>query len=276
MKKFENVVIASDIDGTFLARKPQGMARNRERIAYFLEHGGHFTLASGRTRIALLRAVPDIGSLSDVPCLACNGACLYDYAADREIARHPMSHEYVREFITYLESTGLPCGCRMVSGDIQLFYRLDYPMTCREYDNILQAGDEYRLLPVSEWADYPLYRMTIRAEDHVIAKILELCTERFRGKLSFAHSESTMLDVQDFHVNKAAVLQEMIGLCFDRPMFLCAVGDYGNDLEMLKIADLACCPENAIDSVKAICHKVVGHCDDGAIGDVIDYLDTMF
>ncbi len=275
MKKFENVVIASDIDGTFLARKPHGMARNRERIAYFLENGGHFTLASGRTRKALLRAVPDIGTLSDVPCLACNGACLYDYAADREVARHLMSHAYLQEFITYLEELGLPCGCRMVSGDLQLFYRLDYPMTRREFEN-LSSLDDCRFLPVAEWVDYPLYRMTVRAEDAVIEKILERCTERFQGKLSFAHSESTMLDVQDFYVNKAAVLQEMIGLCFDRPMFLCAVGDYGNDLEMLKIADLACCPENAIDSVKAVCHKVVGHCDDGAIGDVIDYLDMMF
>ena len=44
---------------------------------------------------------------------------------------------------------------------------------------------------------------------------------------------------------------------------LIAVGDYWNDMELLEAADVACCPENAIDEVKAVCaHVLPSHNDD--------------
>ena len=55
-----------------------------------------------------------------------------------------------------------------------------------------------------------------------------------------------------------------------------AFGDSDNDLEMLSIADLPCCPSNALDSVKAICKKEFCSCDEGAIADLVEYLDTIF
>ena len=54
---------------------------------------------------------------------------------------------------------------------------------------------------------------------------------------------------------------------------LIAVGDYWNDMELLAAADIPCCPDNAIDEVKAVCaHVLPSHNDDpmvALIGDVI-------
>ena len=50
MKKFENILIASDIDGTLLFQN-EIHPRNFEKLRYFCENGGHFALATGRNHM---------------------------------------------------------------------------------------------------------------------------------------------------------------------------------------------------------------------------------
>ena len=52
-----------------------------------------------------------------------------------------------------------------------------------------------------------------------------------------------------------------------------AAGDYENDLAMLRMANVPCCPSNAIDKVKEICKLQVCKCDDGAIADIIENIE---
>ena len=272
MKKFENVIIASDMDGTFLTSDPAGMARNRERIAYFTENGGHFTFASGRTYRDIQLTVPDVAELTNAPVIAFNGACLYDFREMRELESRPLSYVALRELIAQMEASGLAFGCRMTSQDKHIFYRLDYPMTQREFEVRKERGEKCLLLPLDEWEKHPLYRMTVRGEDAVLNELIARFADCYRGRLTMVTAESTMMDVQDSKVHKAVVLQDMVARYYDRPMFLCSIGDYNNDAEMLKASDLACCPDNALDEIKAICHHTLCHKDQG----VIDLLDTMF
>ena len=55
-----------------------------------------------------------------------------------------------------------------------------------------------------------------------------------------------------------------------------AVGDYENDIEMLKSADIAACPENAMENVKSISKIKLCHHDSGAIANLIKILDNQF
>ena len=54
---------------------------------------------------------------------------------------------------------------------------------------------------------------------------------------------------------------------------LWCIGDFHNDVEMLEGADVAVCPENAVDEIKAICKLQVCHCKDGALADMIDQIE---
>jgi hypothetical protein len=44
---------------------------------------------------------------------------------------------------------------------------------------------------------------------------------------------------------------------------------------MMGAADLAFCPENAVDEVKKICRATLCHYDRGLIAEVIEMLDRM-
>ena len=52
-----------------------------------------------------------------------------------------------------------------------------------------------------------------------------------------------------------------------------AVGDYENDIEMLKAADLSYAVDNAIDSVKKFADRVTAHAKDSAIAKIIYELE---
>ena len=51
-----------------------------------------------------------------------------------------------------------------------------------------------------------------------------------------------------------------------------AVGDQENDLPMLLAADIAACPDNAVEAVKAVCSLRLCHHDEGCIADLIGRL----
>ena len=53
---------------------------------------------------------------------------------------------------------------------------------------------------------------------------------------------------------------------------LVCIGDHYNDIEMLKMADIAICPKNAVDEVKNICEYVADDCHNNAIKGAIEYL----
>ena len=52
-----------------------------------------------------------------------------------------------------------------------------------------------------------------------------------------------------------------------------AVGDYENDLSMLRAADISYAPANALDAVKQTVDRVTVHCKDGSIAAIIENLE---
>ena len=80
MGKFDNIIIVSDIDGTFLGKGSRMVDRNLEAIRYFQREGGCFTIATGREIMNIPSVIPCIAEICNIPVIACNGACIWDAA----------------------------------------------------------------------------------------------------------------------------------------------------------------------------------------------------
>ena len=78
MKKFENIVIASDLDGTFFGSRQYLLERNTDRVRYFCENGGHFTIATGRVPLFIKTPIPEPEKLINMPAVMGNGGCVYE------------------------------------------------------------------------------------------------------------------------------------------------------------------------------------------------------
>ena len=270
VKRFEHIVIASDLDGTLLAKNEQGDARNRERIRYFTENGGRFTIASGRSAYQIEGRIPYETSLLNLPAVTANGTCLYDFAASRAVEEHIMPHATVLRVCEYLKQN-FPTVAPRASSPIAMLAENDSNPYIRSDYGLMK--DFFRFLPVSEWEPIGVYKMGLRGDADNITALWEAMERDFGDELEMAPSASTLLDVQMKGRTKAALLSDLVK-SLPQPTVLCTVGDYDNDVAMHRMADLPVCPANAVDSVKSICKLQLCHHSEGVIGNLIDYLDT--
>ena len=99
---FNGCLLLSDIDGTLVheGRIPE---RNLAAIDFFVKQGGLFSIATGRSVEATRLYVTQSGANAGV--VTCNGAVIYDYAAERPIYSRtlpeevkPLVKELVQEF----------------------------------------------------------------------------------------------------------------------------------------------------------------------------------
>lgn len=272
MGKFDNIMIASDLDGTFLSSETHEVARNIERIKYFTANGGKFTFATGRIGLHVMRRLPNAREYVNCPIVACNGMSLFDLSQGRATRDIFIDSELLIETVELLYEKYPEMGFRAVGCDGLVAFQPENPYIKWELTGscIPLKFKDYRL-----WGEEKLYKLTLRDDPDVLEEVRTLVEERFGGKYTLCKSWVDLLELQPHGVSKAVMLGELRDSLSSQGerMKLYAVGDYENDIEMLTLADVAVCPSNAIESVREICDLCLCDNDAGVIAELIDYLD---
>jgi hydroxymethylpyrimidine pyrophosphatase-like HAD family hydrolase len=115
----------------------------------------------------------------------------------------------------------------------------------------------------------------IRDDPAKLDDLRKLIKLRFDGSnIEMVKSESDFLEIQAKGCNKGRGIEILRSnyLNSDKKIIFYACGDYENDIPMMKVADVAACPSNASDEVKAVADIVLCECDDGAIAKLIEKL----
>ena len=272
MGRFDHVLIFSDIDGTYLDEKRKIVPRNEDAVRRFTAEGGIFTVATGRMERNTPGAIPNIAELANFPVLLSNGANIYDFREDRSIKSFFMEEDTVKPILDFVAEHYPDVGIRAtVPGGF--LYPFDHPKVLRDLGP--NAGIVRKQDP-SEWDLSRIYKIVFRAESEVLAKMQAELTPLFEDRVEIILSEVEILEVQKKGVSKGSSIDLIReGLrARGTPKRIICIGDYENDLEMLRAADFAACPENALDSVKAVSDVVLCHCRDGVIADLIEYLEA--
>ena len=91
------------------------------------------------------------------------------------------------------------------------------------------------------------------------------------------NSDGTIFECQKKGYNKGVYIERLRRYYRERgqdvKVYVC--GDYENDFEMLRAADVAVCPENAIDSVKEVCDLCLCDHKQGVIADLVELLERQ-
>lgn len=272
MGRFSDVLLTVDFDRTLTAPDSTIPRRNLEAIEYFMSEGGAFTVNTGRS-------IPMYSSLLDVvpvnaPLLLYNGSAAYDTqrgeltfcnAIDmdwRQAIRR--TRELLPDLIVEFQGTdkhyiferdepwrdfcianGCPWGFANLEDDLGLF--LKFSVYGRLHDSTvagLYAGTPEELARINE-----------------AQAVIE---REFAGKITVFRAAPRIIDIHAAGVGKdksARQLQKQLG----RKLLVC-VGDGQNDMSMLRAADYAYVPKDAIISglFENVCR-----CADGAVADVI-------
>lgn len=273
MKKFDNIMIASDLDGTFFSSERREVARNIEKIRYFTDNGGLFTFSTGRIYPHVLSCAPNSPSYVNCPIVSCNGMCLYDISEGRALKEHFSDSDLIADVTNFVYERYPSIGFRGVGRDGIITFQPENRFIKGEME--LKIAPTF-IVPRENWRGEKFHKLTLRDKPDVLARVKEEIAERFPNKFNLCYSEPTVFEIQPFGVSKAVMLSELRDMVSEGGVrrTLYAVGDYGNDIEMLKMADVAVCPSNALDEIKEICDLCLCENNQGVIADLIEYIEN--
>ena len=279
MADFSRYLIVTDLDGTFFGKGARLVEENLTAIAAFKAGGGHITAGTGRIPTNIRKDIPICGELFNAPAVTANGAFIYDLTADVCLHSTPMDARAVLEAAKLVESLNPRVGMRVSTGKSFLVNR------DRINDAILRdIGDpdayEGDVLPLSEWKTEGAawYKMVFRGEAEELLSVRPAVEAAFGDTFEYSVSSPRFFELQRKGCTKATGLRyvaQRLAEDLGHPVITVAVGDQENDLPMLMAADLAACPQNAVDSVKAVCSLHLCHHDEGCIADLIGRLSHL-
>lgn len=270
MGKFDGILIASDMDGTLLNDKHTIDAQTIAALKYFTANGGHFSLATGRTRpgtAAYRKILPCNG-----PGVYLNGAIICDEITEQVVYMEglddrakELAHKVMQQFphigieVFLLDRSYV---CNMCEITRRHFDMLNIPYTQCGLDEIAE--------PTNEWG-----KINFTGEHAQVDQVKDFLadwTDRFN--LTFSTPIYYEMTCKGGHkgdgVRRAA---EYIGV---KPEFVCCVGDSNNDIPMLRSAGISFAPQNARKEVLELADVIVPDNNHDALKGVVDYLDRTF
>ena len=270
MKKFEHILIASDVDGTLLWKSEYIHPRNFEKLRYFCENGGHFALSTGRNCKDIFVISDKLQSYINMPCILCNGSYLFDFQTQEILNPHYMDPLPLIEAFKEMKCKYDTIGFRATFQDGFL---------CPQEDTIaidfLKAThlDHIAFVrPIEEFKNEKIFKAVFVSDDvRSLRAFQNELLKRYGTAFDITTSDETILEVMPIGVSKKTQFP-YLKKRYPGARLWC-IGDFHNDVEMLSGADVAVCPENAVDEIKKICQLQVCHCKDGALADMIDQIE---
>lgn len=274
MGVFSGCLLACDIDGTLMANGKIN-SRNVEKIEYFMSEGGYFSLSTGRTVGAVGPVLSIIKRVS--PSVVANGCMIYDYENKKVLDELflPEDEYYIAKKVLDM---GLNVGIEAHSGETILnLNTTQETLDHQEYEWI--SGEEVTFEEASRYRWNKVVYLFDNDKDLAAVKELiagEGSSSRFIDTSAVIGGRKRNYYEQfPAGVSKASELDKLKKMLkIDNGCYF-AMGDYYNDLEMIKAADISAVPSETPEDIKAYADFVAGKCEDGAVADFIDYLTKI-
>ena len=259
------ICIITDLDGTFLPKSKIPLERDLAAVREFEEAGGLFTIATGRT-IQASKRYPELLGLR-TPMIVFNGAGIYDAQADRLLYRHPLpdtAKDMTAQILRDNPHVGVEVLC---AEDTWVVNNTEWE---QEHVRVCQVTPQYGSLDEVQ-GTWLKVLFAMHPDD--VPPLIDYIDRQGFQDVDFCRSEKRFYEMLPKGVSKGSGLTAFRMLPGMRHYTFVAVGDYDNDIEMLKAADFAVCPQNACNHAKAAADLVLSRtCEEGAMEELIDSL----
>lgn len=272
MKKFEGMLLASDMDGTLLDKNRRISPRNEEAIRYFTDEGGLFSLATGRTPQAVQAYWAQLPC--NAPCILLNGAliCTPDQKVIARVGMPPETRTLVQEVVRAFPAV----GCEIYAGE-RVFVRQMNDITRQHMEALQMHYEELTQEQLNEPPDDSALcaqwsKVNITGFPDQIAAVKRFL-QPYRDGFCMASSFPVFWEITPAGVHKGAALQKIIPLCGLAPENVYAIGDSFNDEMLLRVAHTGFAPANADEAILRVAQVVVSDNNSNAVADAIDWIE---
>ena len=241
---YKGYLICTDMDGTFCPTE-----ENFEAIKYFQENGGLFTVATGRNISYIDEYFSSLPIKPNAPAVMCNGSVIYDYETDKILCEHFLNPEDYKLFIE-------------IGNKFDVRVRFSQRASSVENENIFSADpNDTEILDI-----HHLYKGVWHNTEN-IEPVEKYMFENYADKYQLTKSCSSLIEANPKGISKSwgTLYVKELTNCHT---LICA-GDYGNDIPMLKTADISYAVENATEEVKKAAMRITVKNTESALAKII-------
>ncbi len=268
MGKFSGILICTDLDGTLFRDDKTISEENKAASEYFMREGGYFTFVTGRMPCYATSAYEAVGPNAPFGCI--NGGGLYDGERGEYVWSCTLTDE-ITEIVDVIEKEFPDVGIHPCCLD-KLYCTTDNRVTraFRRITGLPKIECAYRDIPT------PVAQIILGIDSE---EVIEEVTRTLKGHPLFPlydviRSEETLLQIQPKGINKGnsiIKLSEHLGISRGKTI---AVGDYDNDVGMLRAAKLGIAVANASPAAKAAADLVTVSNEQHAIAQIIHDIEN--
>lgn len=264
MKKFEGVMLCTDIDGTLTNDKNNVSEENIEAIRYFTQHGGIFTIATGRIPFTIPIV---LNEFIKIPVVCQNGSAIYDvnkkeYVSYKSIDRRAI--EITKEISQKFPFSGIE------------FYRL-YDIAFVKENNATSRHHKLENISCVTHLDCniedvkgPIIKILFAQEENETERMYtELENSVYQSEYKLLKSHKWYYEILRKDVNKGNALKELCGILNVDLKNVITAGDNDNDIELIQASGLSYATQNATENLKKVADRITKSNNDHAIADII-------
>lgn len=257
--------IVTDLDGTLYPQSKIVSDKDVLSIRKFTSLGGKFSIATGRPIQSVLPLLKMLKITT--PVVLYNGAMIYDTVKNQPIWHRTLPSE-IRDFVKNILDKFPDVAAEILTFDN--IYSIQINDTERYHIRITDTNPKICML--DEVPDGWLKALFAATPERLI-DVIEYAKTLSASGVSFVQSCEFFYEIIPENVSKGYALEKMIELTGFDDFTVFAVGDYYNDIEMLKAANVGFAVANAHSDVKEIADIVLDSgCEENAISEVIEYI----
>lgn len=255
-------IVALDMDGTLLDSTKHVLPSSLEVLNQAAKKGVTLTLCTGRSPRMVHLYDDVLDSIRYAICVS--GAQVFDLATDTLLVNHTLPAEVVDELV-------------------ERVYGMDVMLELYLGPDTFVAKDQIDMMAHWNLAEYiPMFYQVANPEDDIFAWVRAHSSELAKFTIHFtdpqaraafaptiahlpvnaAASETSSLEISSQHISKASGLFELcekLGISHENTL---AVGDGGNDVEVLQAAALGVAMANAHPDAKAVADVILDNDND--------------
>lgn len=268
MGKFDGVLLVSDFDDTLYDLNMRVPPVNLQALERFVDQGGRFTVATGRahTTFAPYAHLAPINA----PVILSNGSALYDFQQDRMLYQTQLPDAASQDLARLCRH--IPeLGFEAYHGEDIYVYRPNWVTDM----HMKKVGTSYTVCPI-EQMPVPWTKAIVQGEHEPLLRAREWLERNCPGRYEAIFSNHYYLELTEKGSNKGGMAVRVARMLNIAPEHIYCVGDNQNDIPMLEQSVIPFAPANCAQEVKDWGARVLCHCNDGTIAQVIELLEERY
>ncbi len=264
-KDIKDILVISDLDNTLLTVKEGIPQFNIEMIEKFQMHGGRFTIATGRSVAAIAPVLRKI--TLNAPAITYNGGVIWDFNKNKFLHREILSNS-AKDVVIKILKKFPELGCEIMGENFRIYLIRENQYT---YEHL---SDEKLSYTVKDLEDIKVkwIKVLFAGNPEIQTKVEDYANSLGVTDIKCVRSHHLYFEILPLGVSKGAALKNLckkIDLNINNTI---AIGDYYNDVEILKVAGLSVAVDNAPDDIKDICKMTVPSCTEGGVGHLLNQI----